>query len=204
MSPASISVPKCSPLRGRWHWTSTGAKAMSAPFLFAMESLVDVVVCQQDKPVAAAEMRRAVVKGGRSAVATSRSDDEIPLMRELRRVAERRLPRSVGQDRLRGRERARCGTLRRWLAERDRLQGPDPRAYDRLWRIPSVRDRTGNARFGVDTGSSLCALREMGSSELTLEIAPPQPSRTSAHGHVLRSRRLDGRRLKLDAEDWRT
>ena len=59
---------------------STGAKAMSAPFLFAIESLVDVVVCQQDKPVAAAEMRRAVVKGGRSAVATSRSDDEIPLM----------------------------------------------------------------------------------------------------------------------------
>ena len=62
----------------------------------------------------------SVVKGGRSAVATSRADDEIPLMRELRRVAERRLPRSVGQDRLRGRERARCGTLRRWLAERDR------------------------------------------------------------------------------------
>ena len=62
----------------------------------------------------------SVVKGGRSTVATSRADDEIPLMRELRRVAERRLPRSVGQDRLRGRERARCGTLRRWLAERDR------------------------------------------------------------------------------------
>jgi hypothetical protein len=40
-------------------WTSTGAKVMSATFLFAMESLVDVVVCQQDKPVAAAEMRRA-------------------------------------------------------------------------------------------------------------------------------------------------
>jgi hypothetical protein len=44
---------------------------MSAPF-FATESLVDVVVCQQDKPVAAAEMRRAVVKGGRSAIALGR------------------------------------------------------------------------------------------------------------------------------------
>jgi hypothetical protein len=60
---------------------------MSAPFLFAMESLVDVVVCQLDKPVAAAKMRRAVVKGGRSAVATSRSDDEIPLMRERSAVS---------------------------------------------------------------------------------------------------------------------
>ena len=39
----------------------------------------------------------SVVKGGRSTVATSRADDEIPLMRELRRVAERRLPRSVGR-----------------------------------------------------------------------------------------------------------
>jgi len=36
-------------------------------------------------------MRRALVKGGRLAVATWRSDDEIPFMRELRRVAERHL-----------------------------------------------------------------------------------------------------------------
>jgi hypothetical protein len=102
-----------------------------------------------DKPVAAAEMRRAVVKGGRSAVATSRSDDEITLMRELRRVAERRLPRSVGQDGRRERERARCGTLWRWLAERDRLQGADPRAYDRLWRNLRVRPQTAFWRVAL-------------------------------------------------------
>ena len=36
-------------------------------------------------------MRRALAKGGRLAVATWRSDDEIPFFRELRRVAERHL-----------------------------------------------------------------------------------------------------------------
>jgi ubiquinone/menaquinone biosynthesis C-methylase UbiE len=57
----------------------------------------DVVVCQQglqffpDKPAAAAEMRRALAQGGRLAVATWRSDEEIPFFRELRRVAERHL-----------------------------------------------------------------------------------------------------------------
>jgi ubiquinone/menaquinone biosynthesis C-methylase UbiE len=57
----------------------------------------DVVVCQQglqffpDRPAAAAQMRRALAKGGRLAVATWRSDEEIPFFRELRRVAERRL-----------------------------------------------------------------------------------------------------------------
>jgi ubiquinone/menaquinone biosynthesis C-methylase UbiE len=57
----------------------------------------DVVVCQQglqffpDKPGAAAEMRRALARGGRVAVATWRSDEEVPFFRELRSVAERRL-----------------------------------------------------------------------------------------------------------------
>jgi ubiquinone/menaquinone biosynthesis C-methylase UbiE len=57
----------------------------------------DVVICQQglqffpDKPRAAAEMRRALAQGGRLAVATWRSDEEIPFFRELRRVAERHL-----------------------------------------------------------------------------------------------------------------
>lgn len=57
----------------------------------------DVVACQQglqffpDKPAAAAQMRRALAKGGRLAVATWRSDEEIPYFRELRRVAERHL-----------------------------------------------------------------------------------------------------------------
>jgi ubiquinone/menaquinone biosynthesis C-methylase UbiE len=57
----------------------------------------DVVVCQQglqffpNQPAAVAQMRRALDEGGRLAVATWRSDDEIPFIRELRRVAERRL-----------------------------------------------------------------------------------------------------------------
>jgi ubiquinone/menaquinone biosynthesis C-methylase UbiE len=57
----------------------------------------DVVICQQglqffsDKPAAAAQMRRALAPGGRLAVSTWRSDDEAPLPRELRRVAERHL-----------------------------------------------------------------------------------------------------------------
>lgn len=57
----------------------------------------DVVVCQQglqffpDKPAAVAEMRRALARSGTLAVATWRSDEEIPFFRELRRVAERHL-----------------------------------------------------------------------------------------------------------------
>jgi ubiquinone/menaquinone biosynthesis C-methylase UbiE len=57
----------------------------------------DVVVCQQglqffpDKAAAVAQMRRALTPDGRLAVATWRSDDEIPLFRELRQVAERHL-----------------------------------------------------------------------------------------------------------------
>lgn len=58
------------------------------------EEVFDIVACQQglqffpDKPAAAAQMRRALAKGGRLAVATWRSDEEIPFFRELRRVAE--------------------------------------------------------------------------------------------------------------------
>jgi ubiquinone/menaquinone biosynthesis C-methylase UbiE len=64
----------------------------------------DVVVCQQglqffpDKPAAAAEMRRALAQGGRLAVATWRSDDEIPFFRELRLIAERHLG-AIADDR---------------------------------------------------------------------------------------------------------
>jgi ubiquinone/menaquinone biosynthesis C-methylase UbiE len=59
--------------------------------------LFDVVVCQQglqffsDKAGAIAEMRCAVARGGRLAVATWCSDDEIPFFRELRSVAERHI-----------------------------------------------------------------------------------------------------------------
>jgi ubiquinone/menaquinone biosynthesis C-methylase UbiE len=57
----------------------------------------DVVACQQglqffpDKPAAAAQMRRALAEGGRLAVSTWRSDEEIPFFLDLRRVAERHL-----------------------------------------------------------------------------------------------------------------
>jgi ubiquinone/menaquinone biosynthesis C-methylase UbiE len=57
----------------------------------------DVIVCQQglqffpDKEQAVAQMRLALAEHGRLAVATWRSDDEIPFFRELRRVAERHL-----------------------------------------------------------------------------------------------------------------
>jgi ubiquinone/menaquinone biosynthesis C-methylase UbiE len=55
----------------------------------------DVVVCQQGlqfvahKAAAAGRMRHALASGGRLAVSTWRSDDELPVLRELRRVAER-------------------------------------------------------------------------------------------------------------------
>jgi ubiquinone/menaquinone biosynthesis C-methylase UbiE len=57
----------------------------------------DVVLCHQgmqfvaDRAAAAAGMRRALGRGGRLAVATWRSDDEMPCLRELREVAERHL-----------------------------------------------------------------------------------------------------------------
>jgi len=57
----------------------------------------EVIICQQglqffpDKPAAVAQMRRAAAPGGRLAVATWRSDDESPFLRELRRIAENHL-----------------------------------------------------------------------------------------------------------------
>jgi ubiquinone/menaquinone biosynthesis C-methylase UbiE len=55
----------------------------------------DVIVCQQglqffaDRLAGARQMRRALTAGGRLAVSTWRPDEELPLLRELRRVAER-------------------------------------------------------------------------------------------------------------------
>jgi len=54
----------------------------------------DAVICQQglqffaDKPAAAAQMRLALAGGGTLAISVWRSDDEMPFLRELRRVAE--------------------------------------------------------------------------------------------------------------------
>jgi len=55
----------------------------------------DVVLCQQgfqffpDRAAAARQMHRALAKGGRLAVSTWRSDEELPVLRELRDIAER-------------------------------------------------------------------------------------------------------------------
>jgi ubiquinone/menaquinone biosynthesis C-methylase UbiE len=57
----------------------------------------DVAVCHQglqfvpDKTAAAGQMHRALAAGGRLAVATWRPDGELPLIPELRRVAEQHL-----------------------------------------------------------------------------------------------------------------
>jgi len=70
------------------------------------------------------------------------------------------------------------------------------------------RDRTGNARFGVDTGSSLCALpSQIEQFKVnSRRLRPPQPSfmNASAHGHVCDLVGSTGIASKLDAEDWRT
>ena len=57
----------------------------------------DVVLCQQgcqffaDQAAAARQMHRALVEGGRLGVSTWRPDEEFPVLRELRRVAEKHL-----------------------------------------------------------------------------------------------------------------
>ena len=67
------------------------------------------------------------------------------------------------------------------------------------------RDRTGNARFGVDTGSSLCALpSQIEQFKVnSRRLRPPQPSfmNASAHGHVCDLVGSTGIASKLDAED---
>jgi ubiquinone/menaquinone biosynthesis C-methylase UbiE len=91
ISPDMLSVARAVAPGVDWREGNASALPLGAGEKF------DVVVCQQglqffpDKPVAASEMRRALVHGGRLAVATWRSDDEIPFFRELRRVAERHL-----------------------------------------------------------------------------------------------------------------
>jgi ubiquinone/menaquinone biosynthesis C-methylase UbiE len=59
------------------------------------EEKFEVVVCQQglqffsDKAAAVAQVRRALLEGGRLAVSTWRSDNEIPFFRELRALESR-------------------------------------------------------------------------------------------------------------------
>jgi ubiquinone/menaquinone biosynthesis C-methylase UbiE len=59
--------------------------------------LYDVVICQQglqffpQRGAAVAEMHRVLTVGGRLGVSTWRSDEEMPVLRELRSIAERRV-----------------------------------------------------------------------------------------------------------------
>lgn len=61
------------------------------------EEEFDVVLCQQgfqffpDRAAGAREMHRALVKGGRLGVSTWRPDEEFPVLRQLRGIAERHL-----------------------------------------------------------------------------------------------------------------
>lgn len=90
-SPAMLEVARAVAPEIDWREGSAGALPLSGVEPF------DVVICQQglqffpDKPAAAAQMRRALAPGGRLAVSTWRPDDEMPLPRALRRVAERHL-----------------------------------------------------------------------------------------------------------------
>lgn len=74
-------------------WREGNASALP----LADQEEFDIVACHQglqffpDKPAAAAEMRRALAKGGRLAVATWRTDREMPFFCQLRKVAERHL-----------------------------------------------------------------------------------------------------------------
>lgn len=91
ISPVMLAVARAAAPNIDWREGDAGALPLRN------EEQFDIVVCQQglqffpDKPAAMAQMRRALARGGKLAVATWRSDDEIPLFRDLRRVAERRL-----------------------------------------------------------------------------------------------------------------
>jgi ubiquinone/menaquinone biosynthesis C-methylase UbiE len=88
LSPDMLAVARAVAPGIDWREGSAGALPLRDGEQF------DVVVCQQglqffpDKPAAAAQIRRALTSGGRLAVTTWRSDEEIPFFRELRRIAE--------------------------------------------------------------------------------------------------------------------
>jgi ubiquinone/menaquinone biosynthesis C-methylase UbiE len=91
MSPDMLAVARAVAPDIDWREGNAGALPLHDGEQF------DVVVCQQglqffpDKAAAAAEMRRALVDGGRLAISTWRSDDDIPFFRTLRGVAEHHL-----------------------------------------------------------------------------------------------------------------
>jgi ubiquinone/menaquinone biosynthesis C-methylase UbiE len=88
VSPAMLQVARAVAPGIDWREGSASSLPLHAGEQF------DAVVCQQglqffaDKPGAALQMRRALAPGGKLAVSTWRSDDEMPFFRELRAVAE--------------------------------------------------------------------------------------------------------------------
>jgi SAM-dependent methyltransferase len=86
-----IEVARRAAPRIDWRVGDAGALPLAAGEQF------DVVVCQQgipffaDRAAAAREMRRALAPGGRLALSTWRPDEELPVLLELRRIAERHL-----------------------------------------------------------------------------------------------------------------
>lgn len=108
----------------------------------------DVAFCQQgmqffpDRAAAAREMHRALAPGGRVLVSTWRADDEMPPLRELRRVAERRLgPISDRRHSL-----------------------DDPRALEDLLReagLRDVRSKTASRRVRFEDGSTYVRMNAM-------------------------------------------
>ena len=91
LNPLMLAVARNAAADIDWRQGDAGSLPLEAGEQF------DVVVCQQglqffpDKPAAVREMRRALAPEGRLAVSTWRPDEEMPLLRELRRVAERHL-----------------------------------------------------------------------------------------------------------------
>lgn len=89
VSPPMIAVARRIAPDIDWREGEAGALPVQAGEQF------DVVTCHQgfqffpDRSAALREMQRALAPGGRLAVATWRSDEEYPFLRELRAVAER-------------------------------------------------------------------------------------------------------------------
>ena len=89
LSPAMLAVARRVGPDIEWREGDAGALPLLADERF------DVVVCQQglqffpDRAAAVGQMGRALVEGGRLAVSTWRPDEELPVLRELRGIAER-------------------------------------------------------------------------------------------------------------------
>jgi SAM-dependent methyltransferase len=91
LNPLMLDVARKAAPDVDWRQGDAGALPLEAGEHF------DIVVCQQglqffpDKLAAVREMRRALAPEGRLAVSTWRPDEDMPLLRELRRAAEQHL-----------------------------------------------------------------------------------------------------------------